>query len=279
MATRVKTRDRRCRFPGCTIAAVFCDIDHVTPWPHGPTHDTNLLSLCRRHHRIKQRLRWNLTLTPDGIATWTDPTGRVRTTHPTNALHTSVLPDVTSTPTARGSDQHQPGPHRAPRRTPQRTRVPPRTPHRTPTRPHPHARHQLARPARPTPRRDPTHQRRHPPRTRPTPHRHRHHAALALPPHPTTAHAPTTTTHPRSDQLGHQRRSSEMGSGASGLGAGRSGRPSCRSWSWDRGQGPRPTPHAHEPGSGSVRCGQALAKAPASSICSTISSMVAFIGR
>ena len=99
MATRIKTRDRRCRFPGCTISAVFCDIDHVTPWPHGPTHDTNLLSLCRRHHRIKQRLRWHLTLTPDGIATWTDPTGRVRTTHPTNALHTSVLPDVERAPT------------------------------------------------------------------------------------------------------------------------------------------------------------------------------------
>ena len=96
MTARVKTRDRRCRFPGCTIAAVFCDLDHVTPWPHGPTHDTNLLALCRRHHRIKQRHRWHLTLTPDGTATWTDPTGRVRTTHPADALHTTVLPAVTS---------------------------------------------------------------------------------------------------------------------------------------------------------------------------------------
>ena len=98
MTTRIKTRDRRCRFPGCTIAAVFCDIDHVTPWPHGPTRDTNLLSLCRRHHRIKQRPRWTVALAPDGVATWTDPTGRVRTTHPANALHTSVLPAVTSGP-------------------------------------------------------------------------------------------------------------------------------------------------------------------------------------
>ena len=114
MATRIKTRDRRCRFPGCTISTVFCDIDHVRPWPHGPTHDTNLVSLCRRHHRIKQRLRWTVALTPDGIATWTDPTGRVRTTHPANALHTSVLPAVDprthSTPHS-STDQHQPGPH------------------------------------------------------------------------------------------------------------------------------------------------------------------------
>ncbi len=100
MATRIKTRDRRCRFPGCTVAAVFCDLDHVRPWPHGPTTDTNLLCLCRRHHRIKQRLGWTLALTPDAVATWTDPTGRVRTTHPANALHTSVLPDVTRAPAA-----------------------------------------------------------------------------------------------------------------------------------------------------------------------------------
>ena len=30
-------------------------------------------------------------LAPDGIATWTDPTGRVRTTEPVDALHTTVL--------------------------------------------------------------------------------------------------------------------------------------------------------------------------------------------
>ncbi|HYN67184.1 MAG TPA: hypothetical protein VES93_09875, partial [Ornithinibacter sp.] len=68
------------------------------PWPHGPTRASNLICLCRRHHRIKQRHRWHLTLTPDGIATFTDPTGKVRTTHPADALHTTVLPDVTRPP-------------------------------------------------------------------------------------------------------------------------------------------------------------------------------------
>ena len=33
----VKARDGRCRFPGCTVSAVFCDLDHVRPWPSGPT--------------------------------------------------------------------------------------------------------------------------------------------------------------------------------------------------------------------------------------------------
>ena len=91
LAKLVRARDRRCRFPGCTVAAVFCDLDHVRPWPTGPTTDTNLICLCRRHHRVKQRPGWHVTLATNGIATWTDPTGRIRTTHPADALTTTVL--------------------------------------------------------------------------------------------------------------------------------------------------------------------------------------------
>ena len=91
IANLVRARDRRCRFPGCTVAAVFCDLDHVRPWPAGPTTDTNLICLCRRHHRVKQRPGWHVTLATDGIATWTDPTGRTRTTHPADALSTTLL--------------------------------------------------------------------------------------------------------------------------------------------------------------------------------------------
>ncbi len=94
----VKARDGRCRFPGCCVAARFCDLDHVRPWPAGPTTATNLLTLCRRHHRIKQRPGWRVRLAPDGTATWTDPTGGARTTAPLDALHTLVLPAAPAAP-------------------------------------------------------------------------------------------------------------------------------------------------------------------------------------
>ena len=100
LARLVRARDRRCRFPGCTVAAVFCDLDHVRPWPAGPTDDTNLVCLCRRHHRVKQRPGWHVTLATDGTATWTDPTGRVRTTHPADALTSTVLTGAALPPAA-----------------------------------------------------------------------------------------------------------------------------------------------------------------------------------
>ena len=108
LAKLVRARDRRCRFPGCTVAAVFCDLDHVRPWPTGPTTDTNLICLCRRHHRVKQRPGWHAALTGDGILTWTDPTGTVRTTHPADALTCTILtPAWGGTPEA----PDQPHPH------------------------------------------------------------------------------------------------------------------------------------------------------------------------
>lgn len=82
----VKARDGRCRFPGCSVSAVFCDLDHVTPWPAGRTQATNLMCLCRRHHRVKQSLRWRVRIDADATVTWTDPTGRRRTTLPLDLL-------------------------------------------------------------------------------------------------------------------------------------------------------------------------------------------------
>ncbi len=114
LAALVRARDGHCRFPGCHIAARFCDLDHVTPHPTGPTSAANLACLCRRHHRVKQRPGWRAVLAPDATMTWTDPTGRTRTTTPVDHHHHTVLPDrgTDRTPTGRARNP-QDAPHSA----------------------------------------------------------------------------------------------------------------------------------------------------------------------
>lgn len=82
----VKARDGTCRFPGCTVTAVRCDVDHVIAAPRGPTDKTNLMCLCRHHHRMKQQPRWAVEMTEDGVATWTTPIGDRFTTWPVDHL-------------------------------------------------------------------------------------------------------------------------------------------------------------------------------------------------
>lgn len=53
LRTALLFRDGTCRADGCRTPAELCDIDHVTPWPQGPTSADNLQVLCRRHHRLK----------------------------------------------------------------------------------------------------------------------------------------------------------------------------------------------------------------------------------
>ncbi len=54
-------RDGTCRFPGCPVPAVRCDLDHEVPFDAGgPTDRANLGALCRRHHRLKTLTGWQL---------------------------------------------------------------------------------------------------------------------------------------------------------------------------------------------------------------------------
>ena len=88
LAAFVRARDLTCRFPGCRVPAHRCDIDHVVPYPIGPTHPSNLVCLCRKHHLLKTFWigDWSLTLAADGSATWTSPTGKTYVTHPGSRL-------------------------------------------------------------------------------------------------------------------------------------------------------------------------------------------------
>lgn len=87
MARLVRLRDGSCRFPGCSIPARQCDLDHVRAWPAGPTAPHNLIALCRRHHRIKQRPGWRVRIHPDATVTWTDPTGHQVSNRPVDHVH------------------------------------------------------------------------------------------------------------------------------------------------------------------------------------------------
>ncbi|MCW2676841.1 MAG: putative endonuclease [Modestobacter sp.] len=79
----VRSRDRRCRFPGCRARPPSADLDHTVPWSAGPTSAANLTCLCRYHHRLShQAPGWRLRGLPDGGLEWTTPTGQVRTTRP-----------------------------------------------------------------------------------------------------------------------------------------------------------------------------------------------------
>jgi hypothetical protein len=49
-------RDGRCRWPGCTRPASWCQVDHRVPWEHGGRTDlNNLWLLCSEHHTEKHR--------------------------------------------------------------------------------------------------------------------------------------------------------------------------------------------------------------------------------
>ncbi|SDP59016.1 protein of unknown function [Klenkia soli] len=85
----VKARDQHCRFPGCHRPAEYVDLDHVTAYDHdnptagGRTCVTNLVCLCRRHHRLKTHAPgWHFAIDPDGTLHVTPPGGRTRTTKP-----------------------------------------------------------------------------------------------------------------------------------------------------------------------------------------------------
>jgi hypothetical protein len=49
----VVVRDRHCRFPGCDRPKGWSDAHHVVHWANGgDTALSNLVLLCRRHHRL-----------------------------------------------------------------------------------------------------------------------------------------------------------------------------------------------------------------------------------
>jgi len=53
LARAILFRDGVCAYPGCLRPAWACDLDHIRPWPDGPTTAGNIEPKSRRHHAQK----------------------------------------------------------------------------------------------------------------------------------------------------------------------------------------------------------------------------------
>jgi hypothetical protein len=73
----VRKRDKHCRFPGCDMPAVGCEVHHIKHRKDGGRHAlTTLTLLCRFHHLIAiHRWGWTFTLNADGTTTAVSPDG------------------------------------------------------------------------------------------------------------------------------------------------------------------------------------------------------------
>ena len=68
-------RDQTCRFPGCGLR--FVQGHHIRHWAHGgPTTLSNLVLLCRRHHRAVHEEGYEVTRDADGTLQFQRPDGR-----------------------------------------------------------------------------------------------------------------------------------------------------------------------------------------------------------
>ncbi|MDT0178870.1 DUF222 domain-containing protein [Microbacterium sp. ARD31] len=97
----LQARDQHCRFPGCRVAAIRCEVDHTHDHAlGGRTELSNLAHLCQRHHSMKQFTAWRVRQLKGGVLEWTSPLGRTyREDAPTPAVaFTPAEPPPPTTP-------------------------------------------------------------------------------------------------------------------------------------------------------------------------------------
>lgn len=92
MRRYLQARDQHCRFPGCRMAAIRCEIDHTHDAAKGGKTETrNLGCLCQRHHSMKQFTAWRVRQLKGGVLEWTSPLGTIyREDAPTPAVAFSL---------------------------------------------------------------------------------------------------------------------------------------------------------------------------------------------
>jgi Domain of unknown function (DUF222)/HNH endonuclease len=72
----LQSRDGGCRFPGCCERR-FVDAHHIEHWARGgPTNLSNLVQLCRHHHRLLHEGGYRIRRTARGGLAFHGPDGR-----------------------------------------------------------------------------------------------------------------------------------------------------------------------------------------------------------
>ncbi|WP_293822393.1 HNH endonuclease signature motif containing protein [uncultured Corynebacterium sp.] len=84
-------RDATCRWPGCTVPANRCQLDHRIEYHQGgPTSPDNLVNLCQHHHNIKTDRRVHYILDPiTGTIAWLHNDGTYQLDQATGPLATT----------------------------------------------------------------------------------------------------------------------------------------------------------------------------------------------
>lgn len=72
----LQSRDKGCRFPGCSNAR-YIDMHHIKHWANGgETRPSNLVSLCRFHHRAVHEVGYGVQVLDDGALRFIRPDGQ-----------------------------------------------------------------------------------------------------------------------------------------------------------------------------------------------------------
>jgi hypothetical protein len=92
LADHVRARDVHCRSPICRRRALDAHLDHIEPYPKGPTNDKNLHGCCGHDHQMKHAPGWAVRALPDGRIQWITPTGHRYHSYPYDYRTDGELP-------------------------------------------------------------------------------------------------------------------------------------------------------------------------------------------
>lgn len=100
----IMARDGSCRFPGCSVTARNCQIDHVVPFSQGgKTVDSNLQCLCPPHHTLKTEKLVQVVMDAVGVCEWTLNDGTLLRTLPNGPLsHAPARSEAAQAASVRG---------------------------------------------------------------------------------------------------------------------------------------------------------------------------------